>query len=165
MAAIRTPPYPAGAATGVRYVSGAYVLMFKSRTIVLADTTVNIEPDSETLAEIAEQTAETAKRFNLEPRVAMLSFSNFGSTKHAQTKKVADAVAILLLAAYMVHLRLRAGEIHPDHPRVVVVCQRNIRLAIAVLAARRLVGGGTSRRRRLSGGRLDRGHQHAAEDG
>jgi malate dehydrogenase (oxaloacetate-decarboxylating)(NADP+) len=81
--------------TGVKHVSGAYLLMFKNRTVVLADTTVNIEPDSETLAEIAEQTAETAKRFNLEPRIAMISFSNFGSTKHPASEKVADAVQIL----------------------------------------------------------------------
>ena len=80
---------------GVNHVSGAYLLMFKNRTVVLADTTVNIEPDSETLAEIAEQTAETAKRFNLEPRIAMISFSNFGSTKHPNSEKVADAVQIL----------------------------------------------------------------------
>jgi malate dehydrogenase (oxaloacetate-decarboxylating)(NADP+) len=80
---------------GIKHVSGAYVLMFKNRTIVLADTTVNIDPDSETLAEIAEQTAETAKRFNLEPRIAMISFSNFGSTKHPQAEKVANAVQIL----------------------------------------------------------------------
>ncbi len=79
----------------VKHVSGAYLLMFKNRTLVLADTTVNIDPDSETLAEIAEQTAETAKRFNLEPRIAMLSFSNFGSTSHPQTEKVAEAVQIL----------------------------------------------------------------------
>ena len=81
---------------GVKHVSGAYLLMFKDgRTVVLADTTVNITPDSETLAEIAEQTAETAKRFNLEPRIAMLSFSNFGSTKHPDAEKVAEAVQIL----------------------------------------------------------------------
>src|SRR5215212_5987677 len=80
---------------GVRHASGAYLLMFKNRMVVLADTTVNISPDSETLAEIAEQTAETAKRFHLEPRVAMISFSNFGSTKHPQAKRVAEAVAIL----------------------------------------------------------------------
>ncbi|HYC59929.1 MAG TPA: NADP-dependent malic enzyme [Thermoanaerobaculia bacterium] len=80
---------------GVRHVSGAYLLMFKSRMVVLADTTVNIEPDSETLAEIAEQTAETAKRFNLEPRIAMISFSNFGSTQHETTNRVRDAVQIL----------------------------------------------------------------------
>ncbi|HYC92140.1 MAG TPA: NADP-dependent malic enzyme [Thermoanaerobaculia bacterium] len=80
---------------GVKHASGAYLLMFKSRTVVLADTTVNINPDAETLAEIAEQTAETAKRFNLEPRIAMISFSNFGSTKHPDAQRVADAVQIL----------------------------------------------------------------------
>jgi len=80
---------------GVQHVSGAYLLMFKDRMIVLADTTVNIDPDSETLAEIAEQTAETARRFNLEPRIAMVSFSNFGSTLHDNTTKVRDAVQIL----------------------------------------------------------------------
>jgi malate dehydrogenase (oxaloacetate-decarboxylating)(NADP+) len=80
---------------GVRHVSGAYLLMFKNRMLILADTTVNIEPDSETLAEIAELTAETAKRFNIEPRIAMISFSNFGSTKHPEAEKVRDAVQIL----------------------------------------------------------------------
>jgi malate dehydrogenase (oxaloacetate-decarboxylating)(NADP+) len=76
-------------------VSGAYLLMFKNRTLILADTTVNIDPDSETLAAIAEQTAETAKRFHLEPRIAMISFSNFGSTKDPKAEKVRDAVQIL----------------------------------------------------------------------
>jgi len=80
---------------GVKHASGAYLLMFKNRTLLLADTTVNIEPDSETLAEIAEQTAETAKRFHLEPRIAMISFSNFGSTRHPDAEKVRNAVAIL----------------------------------------------------------------------
>jgi malate dehydrogenase (oxaloacetate-decarboxylating)(NADP+) len=80
---------------GVRHVSGAYLLMFKNRMLVLADTTVNIDPDSETLAEIAEQTAETAKRFNLEPRIAMISFANFGSTQHEVTATVREAVQIL----------------------------------------------------------------------
>jgi len=56
---------------------------------------VNIDPDSETLVEIAVQTAETAKRFNLEPRIAMISFSNFGSTKDPRAEKVRDAVQIL----------------------------------------------------------------------
>ena len=80
---------------GVKNVSGAYLLMFKSQMFVLADTTVNIEPDAEQLAEIAAQTAETARRFNLEPRIAMISFSNFGSTKHPQSEKVQDAVRLL----------------------------------------------------------------------
>ena len=80
---------------GVERVSGAYLLMFKGQMLVLADTTVNIDPTAEDLAEIAILTAETARRFNLEPRVAMVSFSNFGSTEHPQSEKVRKAVAIL----------------------------------------------------------------------
>jgi len=62
---------------------------------VLADTTVNIDPSAEDLADIAALTAETAKRFNLEPRIAMISFSNFGSTSDPASEKVRDAVRIL----------------------------------------------------------------------
>jgi malate dehydrogenase (oxaloacetate-decarboxylating)(NADP+) len=80
---------------GVKNVSGAYLLMFKNQMLVLADTTVNIEPTAEQLAEIAVLTAETARRFNLEPRVAMISFSNFGSTQHPEAEKVRDAIRIL----------------------------------------------------------------------
>jgi malate dehydrogenase (oxaloacetate-decarboxylating)(NADP+) len=80
---------------GVKHVSGAYLLMLHSRMLVLADTTVNINPDAEQLAEIAIATAETARRFNLEPRVAMVSFSNFGSTKHPESDKVKEAVALV----------------------------------------------------------------------
>src|SRR5262249_18840967 len=80
---------------GVKNVSGAYLLMFKNQMLVLADTTVNIDPSAEDLAEIAVLTAETARRFNLEPRVAMISFSNFGSTKHPDSEKVQEAVRIL----------------------------------------------------------------------
>jgi malate dehydrogenase (oxaloacetate-decarboxylating)(NADP+) len=80
---------------GVKNVSGAYLLMFKGRMLVLADTTVNIDPTAEQLAEIAALTAETARRFNLEPRVAMVSFSNFGSTDHPDSRKVSEAVRIL----------------------------------------------------------------------
>ena len=94
-ATIRPALQIVGARPGVKHVSGAYLLMFKNRMVVLADTTVNIDPDSETLAEIAEQTADTAKRFNIEPRIAMISFSNFGSTKDAAAYKVRDAVEIL----------------------------------------------------------------------
>jgi malate dehydrogenase (oxaloacetate-decarboxylating)(NADP+) len=80
---------------GVENVSGAYLLMFKGRMIILADTTVNINPGAEELAEIAELTAATARRFNLEPRIAMISFSNFGSTDSPESKKVRDALRIL----------------------------------------------------------------------
>jgi malate dehydrogenase (oxaloacetate-decarboxylating)(NADP+) len=80
---------------GVNHVSGAYLLMFKSRTMVLADTTVNINPDAEQLAEIAILTADTARRFNIEPRVAMVSFSNFGSTRHPDAEKMQRATEIV----------------------------------------------------------------------
>jgi malate dehydrogenase (oxaloacetate-decarboxylating)(NADP+) len=61
----------------------------------LADATVNIEPSSEDLAEIAICAAEMARRFGQEPRVALLSFSNFGSTRHPLAEKVARAVALV----------------------------------------------------------------------
>src|SRR5204863_22728 len=80
---------------GVKHVSGAYLLIFQGRMIILADTTVNINPTAEDLAEIAVLTAETARRFNLEPRIAMISFSNFGSTKSPEAEKVRRAVEIL----------------------------------------------------------------------
>jgi malate dehydrogenase (oxaloacetate-decarboxylating)(NADP+) len=61
----------------------------------LADTSVNIEPTAEDLVEIALCTAQTARRFDITPRVAMLSFSSFGSTKHPQVDKVRRAVELL----------------------------------------------------------------------
>ncbi|HKW99362.1 MAG TPA: NADP-dependent malic enzyme [Bryobacteraceae bacterium] len=81
---------------GLRRVSGVYVLITPHGDIFfLADTTVNIEPDAEDLAEIAIETAETARRFGQEPRVALLSFSNFGSTRHPLAEKVAHAVKLV----------------------------------------------------------------------
>ena len=80
----------------LRRVSGVYVLITaKGDIYFLADATVNIEPTAEDLAEIAIMTAEKARRFNQEPRVAMLSFSNFGSTRHALTDKVRRAVELV----------------------------------------------------------------------
>ena len=80
---------------GVRRVSGLYVLATKKEAYFFADTTVNIEPAAEDLAEVALLSAEVARRFNVEPRVAMLSFSNFGSTRHPLSDKVRRATAIL----------------------------------------------------------------------
>ncbi len=79
---------------GVDRVSGAYVLMLEDRILFLADTTVNIDPTAEELAEIALLTAGFARRFDIEPRVAMLSFSNFGSNLHPSARKVKEAVEI-----------------------------------------------------------------------
>ena len=80
-----------GTREGVRRVSGAYMLILKDRPLFLADTTVNIDPSAEDLAEIAVLTAAFARRFAVEPRVAMLSFSNFGSNTHPAALKVREA--------------------------------------------------------------------------
>ena len=76
-------------------VSGAYILVFRNRLFFLADTTVNIDPTAEELAEIALLTAAFARRFEITPRVAMLSFSNFGSNAHPSARKVRRAVEIV----------------------------------------------------------------------
>jgi malate dehydrogenase (oxaloacetate-decarboxylating)(NADP+) len=80
----------------LRKVAGVYMLITpKGDIYFLADATVNIEPTSEDLAEIAIMSAEKARRFNQEPRVAMLSFSNFGSTRHPLADKVRRAVELV----------------------------------------------------------------------
>ncbi|MCU1235274.1 MAG: Malate dehydrogenase (oxaloacetate-decarboxylating) Phosphate acetyltransferase [Candidatus Solibacter sp.] len=80
----------------LRRVAGVYVLITaKGDIYFLADATVNIEPTAEDLAEIAIMAAEKARRFNVEPRVAMLSFSNFGSTRHPLADKVRRAVDLV----------------------------------------------------------------------
>ncbi len=84
-----------GAEPGRKHVSGIYMMIFRQQTFFFADTTVNIEPDAETLAEIATATAKFVTRLGVEPRVAMLSFSNFGSVKHPSATKVQQAVTLL----------------------------------------------------------------------
>ncbi|HTR79490.1 MAG TPA: NADP-dependent malic enzyme [Gemmatimonadaceae bacterium] len=76
-------------------VSGMYMLVFPSRVVFCADTTVNIDPNAEQLAQIAYAAARIAKTFGLEPRIAMLSFSNFGSVRHPDTEKVARAATLV----------------------------------------------------------------------
>jgi len=79
----------------VHRVSGVYVIVTKQQVYFFSDTTVNIEPTAEDLAEIAVLAAEVAREFNFEPRVAMLSFSNFGSTRHPLTEKVRKATELV----------------------------------------------------------------------
>jgi len=81
---------------GLHKVAGVYMLITaKGHVYFLADCTVNIEPSPGDLAEIAIGAAEMARRFNVEPRVAMLSFSNFGSTRHPLAEKVRRAVELV----------------------------------------------------------------------
>ncbi len=81
-----------GSDSSAHCVIGCYMVNVKGRTIFLADATVNVYPDSPTLAEIAIQTAKIARRFGIEPKVAMLSFSNFGSTRAQRSERIEDAV-------------------------------------------------------------------------
>lgn len=84
-----------GVEPGRKHVSGIYMMIFRQQTFFFADTTVNIEPDAATLAEIATATAKFVMRLGIEPRIAMLSFSNFGSVKHPAAAKVQQAVELL----------------------------------------------------------------------
>ena len=84
-----------GTKEGVRRIAGLYMLIFKNQTLFIADATVNIEPTAEDLAEIALLTAERVKRIDVVPRVAMLSFSNFGSSEHPLAQKVRRATQII----------------------------------------------------------------------
>jgi malate dehydrogenase (oxaloacetate-decarboxylating)(NADP+) len=84
-----------GTRPGVKHAIGAFLMTFRNRSFFIADTTVNVEPDPPTLAEIAVLTSEVARRFGIEPRVAMLSFSNFGSVNHRLPKIVAEATRLV----------------------------------------------------------------------
>jgi malate dehydrogenase (oxaloacetate-decarboxylating)(NADP+) len=80
---------------GANLASGVYLVLTKQRAYVFTDATVNIEPTSEDLAEIAILAHDFARELEIRPVVAMLSFSNFGSTRHPLSEKVARATAIV----------------------------------------------------------------------
>ncbi len=85
-----------GVREGIHRVSGLYILLTrKGDLLFLADCSVNIDPNAEDLAEIAICAADAARQFQVEPRVAMLSFSNFGSTQHPYCEKVRKATELL----------------------------------------------------------------------
>ena len=83
-----------GSDSSAHCVIGCYMVNVKGRTIFIADATVNVYPDSPTLAEIAVQTSKIARRFGIDPKVAMLSFSNFGSTRAQRSTRIEEAVAL-----------------------------------------------------------------------
>jgi malate dehydrogenase (oxaloacetate-decarboxylating)(NADP+) len=82
-------------AQGVRKVAGMYIMIVREKVYFFSDATANIDPSAEDLAEIASLAADAACRFDVQPRIAMLSFSNFGSTRHPFAEKVRRAVEIL----------------------------------------------------------------------
>ncbi|MFI5230792.1 MAG: phosphate acyltransferase, partial [Gemmatimonadales bacterium] len=76
-------------------VSGMYMLVFEKRVIFCADTTVNIDPTAEQIAQIGYAASRITRTMGVEPRIAMLSFSNFGSVRHPDAEKMARAVTLL----------------------------------------------------------------------
>ncbi len=84
-----------GTRDDVSIISGVYLMIVRDRLYFFADATVNPDPTSEQLAEIAIEAAEVAETFGVEPRVAMISFSNFGSTRYPQSEKVRLATELV----------------------------------------------------------------------
>lgn len=84
-----------GTEEGVEKVAGMYILNTKDGPIFFADTTINIDPTAEDIVEIALLTAKAVRQFNIKPRIALLSYSNFGSSNTASAMKMRRAVEIL----------------------------------------------------------------------
>ncbi len=95
-------------------VAGMYLMMTKQGPLFFADTTLNLNPTSEQLVEIALLASEAVYEFGITPRIAMLSYSNFGSSENSETKTVRDAVKIL----------------HEKHPNVIVDGELQANLAL-----------------------------------
>jgi malate dehydrogenase (oxaloacetate-decarboxylating)(NADP+) len=83
-----------GVAQGVSRVAGMYIITNKKGTYFFSDTTVNLDPNAEELAQIIELTARGVRFFDIEPRIAVLSYSNFGSSKGEVPEKTKEAVRI-----------------------------------------------------------------------
>ncbi len=84
-----------GKQTQLSKVHGMYMMVFKKQVVFIADATVTIDPTVEELAETAILAAKEVRKFDIEPKIAMLSFSNFGSTNHPSAQKVKKATALV----------------------------------------------------------------------
>jgi malate dehydrogenase (oxaloacetate-decarboxylating)(NADP+) len=93
-----------GRKSHTKIVSGMYIVITKEGPLFLSDCTVNLEPDKEKLIEITLQTAEAVRRFNIEPNIALLSYSNFGSVPGNLSTKLNEVVRYL----------------HEFHPKLIV---------------------------------------------
>jgi len=100
-----------GMREGVQHMAGLSLLVMPTRSLFIADTYVNEDPDAETLAQITLLAADQVLRFGIQPRVALLSHSSFGSSDHPSARKVARAVQLLQQRAPGLEVE---GEMHGD---------------------------------------------------
>jgi len=108
-------------AEGIGKISSFFIMILEDKKLLFADSAVQIDPNSEELAEIAMLTAQSAKKFGIEPKVAMLSFSTKGSAKHAMVDKVVKATEIV--KTRMPDL-IVDGEMQVDAAVVPAVCAK-----------------------------------------
>jgi malate dehydrogenase (oxaloacetate-decarboxylating)(NADP+) len=84
-----------GLSPGLRVAVGMYMIVMQNSVKFFADTVFNIDPDAETLADITVQTADAVQSFGVAPRIAMISYSNFGSVAHPTTRKIQEAIELV----------------------------------------------------------------------
>ncbi|MFB6083017.1 MAG: NADP-dependent malic enzyme [Halorientalis sp.] len=89
--ALKPPLQVVGTAEDADYAAGVYMLTFKNRVVFVADATVNQDPDADVLEEITRHTADLARQFDVDPRAALLSYSDFGSVDNEGTRKPREA--------------------------------------------------------------------------
>ncbi len=111
-----------GTGPNIKHVAGLYMMVLQHDVMFFADTTVNIEPDPPTLAEITLLSAEFVRKIGIEPHVALLSFSNFGSARNPQSDKVREAVRLTKLADPTL---IVDGEMQADTAVVESILQKN----------------------------------------
>lgn len=92
---IRPALHVIGKQEGVNKVAGMYILLTPKGPLFFSDTTVNLDPTTEDIVEITELTAKAVERFNIQPRIALVTYANYGSAKGADAEKMRDATAIL----------------------------------------------------------------------
>ena len=111
-----------GTVASGKHVAGLYMMVMQQDVLFFADTTVNIDPDASTLAEITLLCANFVRKLGIEPHVALLSFSNFGSARDPKSDKVRDAVRLAKIADPTLMVD---GEMQADSAVVEEILQRN----------------------------------------
>jgi malate dehydrogenase (oxaloacetate-decarboxylating)(NADP+) len=121
---IRPALHVIGKQEGVNKVAGMYILLTPKGPLFFSDTTVNLDPTTEDIVEITELTAKAVERFNIQPRIALVTYANYGSAKGADAEKMRDATAILkkrnpsmiVEGELQAHLAFNTALLKENHP-------------------------------------------------